>query len=575
MFKSILISNFTNLSRTTEDNYLEHSVPLEIIHLLSKHKSLRIISPQSKELLKSEFGKNVVVDFYLEGSFLRTKTNIRFNLQLIDAQNAKCLLSIKVEADNDNIFELIDAIALKIVQYLKFEFTTNKGHLKIDSKAYEHYLKGIRYWNLWDEKNVKSAITHFKEVIKIEPKFSLVYVRLSQCYSLLAAIITKDNFEHYNAAKTAALKAIALDNSSIEAHLSLALIKLVNDVDILSAYYSFESAFSINNSHAKAHHYYAYYLITIGKYQKAIEALEFALKEDPFNLQANSTYGFALLLSNKYDEAEQHLKKTLSTHPDSEVTYDALIWTYILSKQYEKARKMVENSKMTLLFSPALEIIIYNLLEDFDNLKLWKNKFDTLIKNDTDGNYNKDASIIYFALGDIQNSVKHFEAFYKTKMGFIRALSHPAWKTFRESDKFYIYKKRLKLLRPQMLPSKLTENRDDVIVIHSTTSEIFAVASKQLLFIESQGVYCKIVFLNEAKKIKERVIRTSLTKIMRDTFYIYFFRCHNSYIVNTKINYLISGNRKNSKLGLKDYLIEIPVSRNKTSDIFELFPRLK
>ncbi len=572
MPKNILILDFKNLSQAKKDNYLSNSVPIEITHLLSQYKNLNIISTNSKPLIKSEFGKDISIDFFLEGSFLRTRNLMRFNFQLINGKDATCALSIKLEEHTDNTFQLIDSVASKVVHYLELEFTMNKSALEITPNAYKHYLKGIQYWDLWNKSNVKKAITHFKKVIELEPEFSLAYVRLSHCFSLLAALVTHNSLENYNAAKAAAIKAIALDNTSIEAHLSLALIKLVNDVDILGAYYSFERAFAIDNTYAKAYHYYAYYLITIGKYQKAIESLDVALKVDPINLQVNSTYGFALLLHKKYKKAEQHLKKTLAIYPNSEATYDALIWTYILSEQYEKAKILVEHSKMDLVLSPTIEIILYNALGEWDKLKFWKNKLEILIENDTEGKYSKEASAVYFALGDIKKGITQFELFYKNKMGLIRALSHPAWKAFRESNKFYIYKKRLKLLKPPTLPSKLTQNTDDIIVVHATTSEIFAIASKQLLFIESQGVYCKVVYVNDAKKIQEKILRTSLTKIMNDSFYLYFFRCHNSFIINTKISYVASGNVKNTKLCLNDYAIEIPVSRSKVPSVLELFP---
>ncbi len=571
MPKSILISYFNNLSQTKKDDYLCNSVPIEITHLLSQHKDLKIISSDYSTLFKSEFGKNIDIDFFLEGSFIRTKNLIRFNFQLINGKDATCSLSVKLEEHTDHIFQLIDSVASKIVHHLDLEFTKNDNPSRISPKAYKYYLKGIQNWDLWNENSVKDAINYFKKVIELEPEFSLAYVRLSHCFSLLAAIITNDNLENYHKAKDAAIKAISLDNSSIEAHLSLALIKLVNDLDILGAYYSFESAFSIDNSYAKAHHYYAYYLITIGKYKKALKALEFVLKTAPINLQVNSTYGFTLLLQNEYKKAELHLKKTLTIYPNSEVTYDALIWTYILSKQFNKAKSLVEKCDIKLLLSPAIEIIIYSNLGELDKLKSWKSKLDSLTKNDTEGKYSKEASVVYFALGDIKKGIKHFDLFYKNKMGFIRALSHPAWKAFRESDKFYIYKKRLKLLKPLTLPSELIENKDDIIVIHSNTSEIATIISNRLLFIQSEGVYCKVVFLNDSNQIEEILLRTSLTKILNDTFYLNFFRCHNSFIVNTKIPFLISGNRKNSKLKLDKYFIEIPVSRAKSSEAFELF----
>ncbi|WP_187388289.1 LytTR family transcriptional regulator DNA-binding domain-containing protein [Seonamhaeicola marinus] len=573
MIHTILILDFENLSNNSEVDYIKKAVPLEITHLLSQFKEIRIISNITQNLLNTELGKNTKIDFFLKGTFIKIKSSYRFQFQLINNKNNECLLSIKLEEDEKNMFQLIDSVSYKIAKHLELEFLSKKNRPNINHTAYQYYLKGLQNWNLWNKEDIEQAIEYFKEVIELEPEFAMTYVRLAQCYSFLAAVITKDSIRNYNYAKEAANKAITLDKDSIDAYLNLALIKLINDVDILGAYYAFKNAFSINNSYIKCHHYYAYYLITIGKYQNAIDTLDFSLKLDPLNLQLNTTYGFTLLLHKKYNKAEKHLKKTLATYPESEVTYDALIWTYILSEQYFKAKMLIENSKINLLLSPTMQIIVYKALEDTKKLTFWRKKFENLLKQDKNGSYSREISAVYLALGDLKNGAKYFESFYKNKMGFIRALSHPAWKTFRESDKFYLYKKRLKLLNPPTLPPDLTKGTNDIILIRSSTSDFFTIPADSLLYIESKGVYCDINFVNN-HKIHKKVLRVSLNKIMKDTLYLHFFRCHNSFIINKKAPFFISGNRKLAKLKLKRHNIKIPVSRSKFIEAFKLFPNV-
>lgn len=571
IIRSILILPFENLSNQNEDNYLCNSVPIEITHLLSKYKNIKVISYNSVKLLKRvpDLQKNLEIDFILKGSFLKIEEHIRFNIQLINNQNNVCLLSEKLEENTETIFELIDKASIKIVQYLELEFITENERPKIGELAYKNYLKGLEHWNLWNETNINEAINHFKKVIELEPEFSLGYARLSHCYSLLAVIETKNSQRNYSTAKIVALKAIELNNSILEAHLSLALIKLLNDLDILGAYYSLEKSFSINNHSPEVHYYYAFYLIVIGKYKKAIEAIEYALESDPLNVQINSTYGFALSLHGKYDLAERQLKKTLELNPSSIPSYDALIWNYILSEQLEKARELIEQNRLEIFLSPATQTILYHKLGMHEEMEKWKEKLDQLLKKDPSKEYSREASVAYFELGDLKKGMLHFELFYKQKIGFVRALSHPAWKQFRESDKFYIYKKRLKLLTPPTIPSRLKEIEDDTIVINSSTADTISVSKKNLLFIESQSVYCKIIFLNASGILQEKTLRTSLTKIMNESLNLYLYRCHNSFIINTNIPYLIKGNRKELKLFLADYSFEIPVSRTKASEIYE------
>ncbi len=569
--KSILILTFENLSHDQKVNYLCHSVPIEISHLLSKYDHVKVIVNHSLASFenKLEQQQNLKIDLLVKGSFLKIEEHIRFNIQLIDNKNSTCLSSIKLEENSSNIFELIDEVSIKITRYLELEFLTKNRKKKITASAYENYLKGLHYWNLWNETNIIKAIWHFKKVIELEPEFSLGFARISHCYSLLAAIVTGNSQINYGLAKSSALKAIELDSSIIEAHLSLALIKLLNDLDVLGAYYSIEKAFSLNKHSAETHYYYAFYLLAIGKYKQAIKAIEYALEGDPINIQKNSTYGFALSLYGKYDLAEKQLKKTLSLNVNSIPTYDALIWNYILSKQFNKAKTLIEQSDIEVFLTPATQIVLYHKLGLPEEMKKWKHKLNELLAKEALVDYSKEASVCYLELGDIENGTKYFEAFYKQKKGFIRALTHPAWKAFRESDKFYIYKKRLKLLNPPILPINQTEIKEDVIVINSFTSETALVPSKNLLYIESQSNYSKVVYLNNSNELQEKILRTSLTKIMNESLNPNLYRCHNSFIINTKIPYSILGNRKNLKLQLKEYAVTIPISRTKVSDIHQ------
>lgn len=567
MAKGIIISTFENLTKGQEVDYLCKSVPLEINYQLSKYKTIKVITNQSIESL-SNSKKDLKIDLLLKGSFLKIENQIRFNIGLFDYETNNCLSSIKLEESFNNIFELIDNISTKIIQFLELESVLEKNTQKISSVAYKNYLKGLQYWKSWNESDIKKSIQFFNNVIEQEPDYALGYARISHCYSLLAVIDIENSTENYQLAKSNAIKSINLDDSIIEAHLSLTLIKLLNDIDILGAYYSIEKAFSIDNLSHEAHYYYSFYLLTIGKYKQAVETIEYALEYDPFNIQINSTYGFALSLFGKYDLAEKQLKKTLDLSPNSIPTYDALIWNYILNKQFKKAKKLIEQKSIEVFLTPATQIILYHNLELSNETEIWQCKLIDLLKENSPNNYHREASFSFYELGDTKKGMKHFELFYKQKKGFVRVLTHPAWKKIRESDKFYIYKKRLKLLNAPTLPKNLNNSEKDIIVLNSNTSESLSIPTNSLLYIESQSNYAEVVYIDNSNKLKKQILRTSLTKIMNESLSPNLYRCHNSYIINTKISYSFLGNRKNLKLHLKEHSITIPVSRSKASKIY-------
>lgn len=567
--QNILVFPFENVLGDKADDYLCTAIPIEVTHLLSNYKTLRVTSFNSSMSNDTNIDfKKSNIDIVLKGSILKLNGQIRIIIQLINGSDNSFLSSIKLEESSNNLFELIDKISIKIVEYVKVELTEFEPKMQVAPEAYNFYLKGIYHWNLWDEKNIRQAIDFFTKSIEMSPDFALGYARLSNCWSLLAGIQKGAIQKNYGKAKSNASKAIDLNPTLLEAHLSLGLIRLTNDLDILGAFYSFQRAFSINNISPEVHYYYAFYLLAIGEYQKAIEKLELVLEYDPFNTQVNSTYGFALSLYGKFEVAEKQLKKTLAYAPDSDSTYDALFWVYVMTKKYQLANQLIKKKESSIIHSPAAQVVLYHKMGLQKKVDYWMNELEVKMKNDSERTYYREASIVHLALGNMDKGSQYFELLYQEKIGFIMTLTHPAWLSFRKSRKFYKYKKRLKLLNPPMLSDETSENKEDIIVINSSTKEELAVSMGSLLYIEAQGVYAKVVWLNEGI-IKKKLLRVSLSKIMTQAINPNLYRCHNSFIINTLSPFQITGNMKNMKLTLNEFDFKIPISRSQASIIHE------
>ncbi len=564
--QSIAIFPFKNISKRTEDAYLCSAIPIEITHLLTKHEKLKVISANKVASLNEapNYYKKLKADLLIEGSLFASGNQVRIIIQIVSSKDHTCLFSSKFDESTTNLFDLLDKISAKVVGYLDLELIENK--IKVTPSAYHYYLKGVHHWNLWDEHNIKKAISFFEKAIAIEPEFALAYARLSSCWSLMAGIQKGNILKNYNVAKIAALEAIKLNPSLLEAHLSLALIKLINNIDISGAFYSFQKAFTIGNHSSEAHYYYSFYLLVVGEYKKAIRHLKYALDRNPFNTQMNSTYGFALSLAEDYEGAEKQLKKTLSFAPNSDATYDALFWVYMSTKEYHLAEKLIKNNASRVLHSPAAQVVLYNRMGLKEKETEWMEKVVSSLNKDAHKTRFREASIAYLNIDNLEKGTYYLELFYKERIGFIMVLNHPAWKKFRESRKFYKYKKRLKLLRPPILSDEFTPVEDEMIVITSSTKEELSVSIFDLLYIEAQNIYSKVTWKDNGK-IKEKFLRVPLSKIINQTINHQLFRCHNSFIINTNIPYQINGNRKSMKLTLKGYSFEIPVSRNSASNI--------
>jgi len=89
---------------------------------------------------------------------------------------------------------------------------------------------------------MKRAIECFQQAIEKDPDYALAYAGLADSYTILAALGVLQPREVIPKAKTAAMKALELDDTLAEAHTSLALVRRDYDWDWVEAGREFQRA---------------------------------------------------------------------------------------------------------------------------------------------------------------------------------------------------------------------------------------------------------------------------------------------------------------------------------------------
>src|SRR5205823_6754503 len=111
-----------------------------------------------------------------------------------------------------------------------------------NTEAHEFYLKGRYFWNKRTGPELRKAIDYFKQAIDKDPNYALAYAGLADSFVLLSAYGAGSPQESLPPAKTAAKKALDLDDTLAEAHTSLGQILFVDDLDFASSTKEFERA---------------------------------------------------------------------------------------------------------------------------------------------------------------------------------------------------------------------------------------------------------------------------------------------------------------------------------------------
>jgi TolB-like protein/Tfp pilus assembly protein PilF len=194
MAKSIAVLPFKNLSNNSEEQYLADGMMDAILNHLQKIRELEVRSRTSVEQFREpdlslpEIGKQLNVNYIIEGSFQKVGEEANLVVQLIVAQEDKHIWSKDYTRNWSDIFSVQSKVAQSIASELQMVLSSQEQEL-INRKptenleAYDYFLRGkennIRYFFSQDEQDFENAISLFRHVLDLDPDFIQVYAELS------------------------------------------------------------------------------------------------------------------------------------------------------------------------------------------------------------------------------------------------------------------------------------------------------------------------------------------------------------------------------------------------------------
>jgi TolB-like protein/DNA-binding winged helix-turn-helix (wHTH) protein/Flp pilus assembly protein TadD len=348
--RSLAVLPLENLSGDPSQDYFADGMTDELITDLAQIRALRVISRTSVMMYKGthktlpQIAHDLNVDAVVEGSVVRSGNRIRITAQLIRASADEHLWAESYEDDMRDTLALQNKVASSIAQQIRIELTPQErgvlGSAKmVDPEAYEDYLRGRFFWNKRTADGLSRAVEYFNQATKKDPHYAQAYSGLADTYALLGdwqyAAMTAT--EALPKAKAAATRALDLDNSLSEAHTSLAFTLDAFDWDLKSAGQEFKRAIELNPGYATAHHWYAWHLALLARYDEAIEEMRKAQSLDPLSLIINADLAELLVIAHRSDESIQQSLRTIEMDPNFAMAHNQLAQAYLANRAPGKA----------------------------------------------------------------------------------------------------------------------------------------------------------------------------------------------------------------------------------------------
>ena len=362
---------FVNGSADPNAEYLSDGITESLINSLSQLPHLKVMSRDSafrykgKDTDAETVGRELGVRAVLKGRVTQRGDNLAISAELIDATDNSHIWGQQYSRKPADIFAFQEKIAKEITKALRLRLTGQEEKslartYTTSAEAYRGYLQG-RYWsNKRTEDGFNKGIECFQQAIAKDPTYALAYCGLADCYSMHAnyGFLTPHN--GYSRSHDAALKALEIDDTLSEAHVSLGFIKSDYAWDWSGAEKEFQRAIALNPNYATAHQWHGYALWKTGQFEESIAEHRRALELDPLSLVVNRNLGLAFYLARQYDLAIEQLRKTLEMDPGFVLTREYLGIAYIEKRMSKEAIAECEKAAAPISAGPyALSALGY------------------------------------------------------------------------------------------------------------------------------------------------------------------------------------------------------------------------
>jgi len=267
-------------------------------------------------------GKDLEADFVLDGSVQEFGETIRITAQLLDARSAKTVWGETFDQESRDVLGVQDSFAEQLAGALTMFMSAEDRKLLSrkytgNSEAYQLYLQGRFHWNQRSEKGLRTAIQWFRKAIGVDPEYALAYSGLAASYAMLPMLASVRAKQFMPKARTAAVKAMDLDESLVEARTALAFVEWHYDWDWRRAEREFKIALEFQPDHATIHQWYALLLVEMGRFADGISEANKARALDPGSASIRANLSTVLYLANRYQESIDAAQEGLALDPES------------------------------------------------------------------------------------------------------------------------------------------------------------------------------------------------------------------------------------------------------------------
>ena len=345
--ESVAVLPFANDSADPDVEYLSDGITETLINNLSQIRTLRVVARSTvfrykgKEADPQKAGSDLHVRAVVSGRLLQRGSTLIVRAELMDVATGAQLWGGQYNRQAEDVFLLQGDLSREISEKLQLQLTGDQKQRLTkryteDAEAYRLYLKGRYHWNKRNPEDLQKAVEYFRQALDKDPAYSLAYAGLADTYPYLSFFHVVPPRVAMPKAKTAAAKALEIDDNLAEAHVSLGYVSFTYDGDWSAAGKHFEQALALNPAYSGAHTFYAFYLSSLGRSEEALAVAKRALDRDPASSAVSHSLAVQFYLARQFEQAIEQAHNTLEMDAHFAISYEVLGEAYLSKGMYRE-----------------------------------------------------------------------------------------------------------------------------------------------------------------------------------------------------------------------------------------------
>lgn len=299
-----------------EQEQLGANLSRHLLLALSRVPELRVIQPGPGA--QGNPSSLAGVDWVVSGVVKQRGPQVFVEARLSRGSAGKVVHRISLSRPEQDLLRLADDLSGDLLAILAPPTRTPTRLSSAGTRnpeAFRLYLQGRHFLASRDPEGFRRAQACFQASLTQDADNPLALAGLADAYNLMGVWQLIPPFEAGRLASEAARKALALDPSLPEAHASLAYARFRFYLDWAGAEEGFRQALRLDPGFAHGHHWYGFFLSTLGRWNEAFVHLQRAVELDPVASAVRVQYAVALHWAGRSPESLEEFRKVFEVDP--------------------------------------------------------------------------------------------------------------------------------------------------------------------------------------------------------------------------------------------------------------------